>query len=253
MSQSQSVLWVSAHPEPCSLNGALRRHGLEVLRTSGSKVVESDLYAMQWNPVLSAEKTPGRFDPTGDQRAAYLSGTLPQDVRREQHKLRAADVLVLQFPLWWYGMPAIMKGWFDRVFVSGFAFGKDESGRRLRFEQGPFVGKRALVITTLGDRAGAIGPRGKSGELTQLLFGLLHGTLAYTGMSVLPPLAFPSADRIDEAEYAQCRSELTTRLTTVAEAQPIAYRPQFQGDYTREWELAAHVRPGETGLPIHVA
>lgn len=253
MNESQNVLWVSAHPEPSSLNGALRRDGVDLLRRAGSTVTESDLYAMQWDPVLAPASTEGRFDATADQRTAYLHGTLPDDVRREQRKLEEADVVVLQFPLWWYGMPAIMKGWLDRVFVSGFAFGKDESGRRLRFEQGPFAGKRALVVTTLGDRPGAIGPRGKSGELTQMLFGLLHGTLAYTGMSVLPPLAMPSANFVDEESYADLREQLASRLRSLNDTEPIPYRPQFQGDYTDEWELAPHVRPGETGLSIHVA
>lgn len=149
-------------------------------------------------------------------------------------------------------MPAILKGWFDRVFVSGFAFGTDPATRRrLRFEQGPFTGKRAFVVTTLGDRPQAIGPRGKSGELTELLFGLLHGTFAYTGMSVLPPLAFPSADRI--TDYVRAREELLGRLDRLFVDHDIPYRPQFTGDYTSEWELAPRLRPGEHGVRIHTA
>lgn len=69
----------------------------------------------------------------------------------EQEKLSRADAVIVQFPLWSFGMPAILKGWFDRIFVNGFAFGKDvETGQRLRYEQGPFTGKRALVAVTLG-------------------------------------------------------------------------------------------------------
>lgn len=147
---------------------------------------------------------------------AFLEGRQTADARREQQKVCDADALVLQFPLWWYGMPAILKGWFDRAFASGFAFGKDAAaGRWLRFEQGPFVGKRTFILLTLGDRPAAIGPRGISGELHELLFGLLHGTLAYTGMSVLWPMAVPGAD------------------------------------FTDAWELLDHVRPGESGLSLH--
>lgn len=219
-------------------------------------MVESDLYAMGWNPVLGPDDfvEPGRaFHPTNDVRRAHLEGRLPRDIAGEQRKLGDADVLVLQFPLWWYGMPAILKGWFDRVFHSGFAFGKDpRTGRRLRFEQGPFTDKRALVITTLGDRPRAIAPRGKSGEFEQLMFGLLHGTLAYTGMQVLPPLPIPSADRIDEDGYAAVTELLGRRLDGLSTDTPIAYRPQFTGDYTDEWELTDAVRPGETGLGVHI-
>lgn len=257
---SRTILWLSAHPEARSLNGALRRAGVDHLRQAGHAVVESDLYAMDWDPVLRrrdggaeapADGEPPRFHVSRDTRRAHSAGEQPRDVMEEQAKLQTADALVVQFPLWWYGMPAILKGWFDRVLVSGFAFGTDPAtGRRLRFEQGPFTGKRALVVTTLGDRPRAIGPRGKSGEITELLFGLLHGTFAYTGMGVLSPWALPSADRT--ADDADARASLLERLDGLFTEEPIPYRPQFTGDYTPEWELAPHVRPGETGLGLHI-
>ena len=255
---SSTVLWISAHPEPRSLNGGLRRDGIARLRENGHTVVESDLYGMGWDPVVrrrdgghAAEHGTEPFRVSADTRSAFTADAQPPDVRSEQDKLRGADAIVVQFPLWWYGMPAILKGWFDRVFVSGFAFGTDPvSGRRLRFEQGPFVGKRALVVTTLGDRPHAIGPRGKSGELHELLFGLLHGTFAYTGMSVLPPWALPSADHL--TDYAPARDSLRQRLDRLFTDEPIPYRPQFTGDYTPEWELAPHILPDEHGVRIHV-
>nr|WP_279536478.1 NAD(P)H-dependent oxidoreductase [Nesterenkonia salmonea] len=164
------------------------------MRAGGHRVLESDLYAMDWNPVVQRADADipdeERFHVTEDVRQAYREGKLPADVVTEQEKLSRADAVIVQFPLWWYGMPAILKGWFDRIFVNGFAFGKDvETGQRLRYEQGPFTGKRALVAVTLGDRPASIGPRGKSGEIDELLFGLLHGTFAYTGMSALEPWA----------------------------------------------------------------
>ena len=251
-----TVLWLSAHPEPRSLNGSLRTIGIEHLRTLGHNVLESDLYAMEWDPVVrphdAGTHASDRFRISADTRAAYLADAQPDAIVREQEKLRRADALIVQFPLWWYGMPAILKGWFDRVFVNGFAFGTDETtGRRLRFEQGPFTGKRSLAITTLGDRPLAIGPRGKSGELNELLFGLLHGTFAYTGMSVLEPFAVPSADRIDD--IAPIRTRLVDRLGELFTAPTIPFRPQFTGDYTPEWELAPHLHPNEHGVRIHTA
>lgn len=255
----RTVLWVSAHPEPASLTGSLRRDGIAALRATGHEVLESDLYAMNWDPVVRPDNLDrrgidGRVDVTGHGRRAQLDGALPDDVAGEQAKLRRADAVVVQFPLWWYGLPAILKGWFDRVFISGFAFGKDPAtGTRFRFEQGPFRGTRALTVITLGDRPAAIGPRGKAGELTELLFGLLHGTFAYTGMAALPPWALPSADFTDDgAGYAAARASLTARLETLFTDEPIRYREQFTGDYTDEWELQPHVVPGETGLSVHV-
>ncbi|WP_293694969.1 NAD(P)H-dependent oxidoreductase [uncultured Agrococcus sp.] len=255
---ASTVLWISAHPEPSSLNGSLRRDAIEHLCQAGHTVIESDLYAMGWDPVVRAQDgghhadtSPNVFRVGADTRDSYVSGTQPAEIANEQAKLRRADAVVVQFPLWWYGMPAILKGWFDRVLVNGFAFGTDpDTGRRLRFEQGPFAGKRALVVTTLGDRPHSIGPRGKSGELHELLFGLLHGTFAYTGMSVLPPWALPSADRI--TDYSQARDDLRWRLDGLFTDEPIPYRPQFTGDYTSEWELEPHVRPGEHGVRVHI-
>jgi NAD(P)H dehydrogenase (quinone) len=255
MTTHHTVLWVSAHPEPRSLNGSLRHAGTQHLLQAGHEVIESDLYSMGWNPVLSEDGLvpPGdRFRITDDTRQAYVEHRLPDDIEHEQQKILAADVVVVQFPLWWYGMPAILKGWFDRVFLSGFAFGKDPgTGRRLRFENGPFAGKRALVVTTLGDRPASIGPRGKSGELTELLFGLLHGTFAYTGMSALEPFAVPSADFTDPDSYQCQEQDLLRRLDGMFQEQAIPYRPQFQGDYTDQWELEPHICPGESGLSIH--
>ncbi|OLM03210.1 NAD(P)H oxidoreductase YRKL [Pseudonocardia sp. Ae406_Ps2] len=218
-------------------------------------MVESDLYAMHWDPVLrpcDGGVDSGTFRVGADTRAAYLEGRQAPEVAREQEKLCRADALVVQFPLWWYGMPAILKGWFDRVLVHGFAFGTDAAtGRRLRFEQGRLIGRRALVLTTLGDRPAAIGPRGMSGELHQLLFGLLHGTFAYTGMDVLPPWALPSADHVED--LTAVRADLFRRLDGLFDDAPIRYRPQFTGEYTGGWELAPHIRPGETGLDVHIA
>lgn len=252
----RTVLWISAHPSAQSLNQSLASEGIAKLRAGGAEVLTSDLYRMGWNPVLDGEsfgESDADFHPTNSVRRAYVDNRLPADVRAEQDKIRAVDALVLQFPLWWYGVPAILKGWFDRVLHAGFAFGTDpDTGTRLRFENGPFRRKRALVITTLGDRPQAIGPRGKSGELHELLFGLLHGTLAYTGFDVLEPLAIPSADRLTDAGFRDVRNELESRLSQIFTSAPIPYRPQFAGDYTEEWALADHVLPGRTGLSIHI-
>ncbi|GAA4918405.1 NAD(P)H-dependent oxidoreductase [Nesterenkonia rhizosphaerae] len=255
MTKQQTILWVSAHPEPKSLTHQLRRDGIAHLRSQGYEVLESDLYTMNWDPVVrpaDGQLPEGeRFRVSADVRQAYLSNALPAELQAEHEKILRADVLLVQFPLWWYGMPAILKGWFDRLFVSGFAFGTDpETGKRLRYEQGPFTDKRALVLTTLGDRPASIGPRGKSGEITELLHGILHGTFAYTGMSVLKPWALPSADFTED--YQKVRKSLLTKLDELHSETPIPYRPQFTGQYSDQWELVPEISPGETGLSIHI-
>ncbi|WP_433469736.1 NAD(P)H-dependent oxidoreductase [Spirillospora sp. CA-128828] len=251
-----NVLWLFAHPDGRSLNGALRDHGAATLRRDGHHVRHSDLYAMGWNPVVG----PADFghDPSArlivgaESQRAHAAGTLAPDIRAEQDKVTWADALIVQFPLWWYGMPAILKGWFDRVFVQGFAFGvTDERGRTLRYGDGGLAGRRALVVTTAGARPTGLGPRGVHGASEDVLFPLLHGTLFYTGMDVLPPLVVTGADRATEADHAAAAAALDARLHTLPTAAPIPYRAELGGDYDDDLVLRPHLAPGHTGLHIH--
>ncbi|WP_347960488.1 NAD(P)H-dependent oxidoreductase [Gordonia aurantiaca] len=157
-----NALWVLAHPDAASLSGHLRDVGVSALRDNGWEVVESDMYRMRWDPLLFTGDTDG-------ERAAQ--------VRAEQRKLRDADLVVLQFPLWWDGMPAILKGWVDRVFESGFAYHVPDpaTGRMLKYGRGGLEGRRALAVVTAGDRAGSLTPRGISGSIDDVLWPLLHG------------------------------------------------------------------------------
>ncbi|BCJ30079.1 NAD(P)H-dependent oxidoreductase [Actinocatenispora sera] len=252
------ILWVSAHPEPRSLNGALRADGLRTLAEAGHAYRESDLYAMGFDPVVRgsdypAEPPDGRLDVAGASQRAYDSGTLPAEIRAEQDKLRWADTVVVQFPLWWYSMPAILKGWFDRVFVKGFGYGvtDPDTGRIRRYGDGTLVGRRALAVVTVGARGPSVGPRGIHGELSETLFGLLHGTFFYTGMQVLPPLLLTGSNRVGPERYEGMRAELTHRLRTLADTPPVPYRPEAGGDYDADLALRADLAPGRSGAAIH--
>lgn len=255
------VLWVFAHPEQESLNGSLRREGLDALAAAGHRCEVSDLYAMGWKAGVDGADF-GRDASVRSERLvvpdrsarAYRSGTLSADVRAEQDKLDRADAVVFQFPLWWYGMPALLKGWFDRVFVKGFAYGvpdPDHPGRSLRYGQGALEGTRALVVLTAGSPAAATGPRGVNGQLDHVLFPLLHGTLWYAGMSVLPPVAVHDADRLTAQQYAQAAALLRHRVRTIPETAPLPFRTQNGGDYDEDLVLRPDVAPGVTGLAAH--
>ncbi|WP_433323312.1 NAD(P)H-dependent oxidoreductase [Spirillospora sp. CA-294931] len=250
------VLWILAHPEPRSLNGALRDEGLHTLKELGHEVRESDLYAMRWNPVVDAADfghDPARRLVVGAaSERAHAQGRLSDDIAAEQDKLAWADTLVVQFPLWWFGMPAILKGWFDRVLVQGFAFGlTGERGQVRRYGDGGLAGKRALVITTAGARRSGLGPRGVHGDLEDVLFPLLHGTLWYTGVAVVPPLLIPSADRHTPAGHPAVLAELRERLRDLPTTPAIGYRHEHGGDYGTDLVLAPHLAPGRHGLDVH--
>ncbi|MEU7254552.1 NAD(P)H-dependent oxidoreductase [Streptomyces rimosus] len=252
------VLWLAAHPEERSLNGSLKDEGVRALREHGHEVQISDLYAMKWNPVVDADD----FDHPSEERLhisnaadrALKNGTLSPDIRAEQEKVLWADTLIVQFPLWWYGMPAILKGWFDRVFVKGFAYGfsDPDTGATLRYGDGPLTGKRAMVVVTAGARPGTLGPRGVNGDLNDLLFPLHHGTFWYTGMSAVPPFLVSSADRTTPAAFEDTAAQLRTRLLELPTTPPLPFRRQNSPDYDPE-TLTLHpdLAPNLTGPAIH--
>ncbi|TDP97399.1 NAD(P)H-dependent oxidoreductase [Labedaea rhizosphaerae] len=253
------VLWVLAHPDDRSLNGALHRDGLEALAEAGHTVEVSDLYAMKWNPVVDRDDfgTDGERLHVGPaSRQAFKEGTLSPDIAEEQAKLRRANLVVLQFPLWWFGMPAILKGWVDRVFVSGFGYSipdPERPGRSKRYGDGGLAGKRALVVTTIGAEWSSYQPRGIDGSLTELLFPLLHGTFFYTGMSPLRPFAVHDANRLTAEQYRTAAAALRERLAHIETEEPIPYRTQNSGDYDEHMVLRPEVAPGRSGLGIHLA
>jgi NAD(P)H dehydrogenase (quinone) len=254
-----NVLWVFAHPEQHSLNGALKEVGLAALHDLGHECRVSDLYAMRWKAAVDAgdfthHEPEERLVVTTTSHRAHVNGTLSPDITAEQAKLRWADTVVLQFPLWWYGMPAILKGWFDRVFVKGFAYGvtdPEHPGRTLRYGEGTLAGKRAFTIITTGSPPAPLASRGINGQLDLILFPLLHGTLWYSGMSVLPPFTVFGADRLSERQYEDYVTLLRQRLETIEDIAPMPFRRQNAGDYDEDLLLRPDLAPGETGLGIH--
>ncbi|MEV1292101.1 NAD(P)H-dependent oxidoreductase [Pseudonocardia sp. NPDC049635] len=251
-----NIFWVVAHPEPRSLTGMLAREGRGSAEEMGHHVRVSDLYAMRWDPVVTGDDyghpADERLVVADASRRAYERDGLPADVRAEQEKLRWADAVVLQFPLWWFGMPAILKGWVDRVFVEGFAYGvRGPDGRTRRYGDGLLAGKRALVVTTAGGPSPTFGPRGINGSIEELLFPLLHGVLFYVGADVLPPMLVAGADRLTRQDGERARAELRDRLSRIGTQEPLPYRAQHGGDYDDRLVLRPHIAPTAQGLAAH--
>ncbi len=110
-------------------------------------------------------------------------------------KLTWSDTVILQFPLWWLGMPAILKGWIDRVFAAGWAYG----GGRF-FSRGVFNGKRAICSVTVGGSALMYSDAGAYGSLQRTLFPIHHGILNFVGFTVLEPFVVHSPARLSHQE-----------------------------------------------------
>jgi NAD(P)H dehydrogenase (quinone) len=256
-----NILLVYAHPEPQSLNGSLKDFAVRHLEAAGHRVQVSDLYAMRWKSALDAddslEPTSGeRFDASLDSRRAFDGGLQSPDIAAEQAKLLWADAVILQFPLWWFSMPAILKGWVDRVYACGFAYGVGEhSDARWgeRYGEGTLAGKRAMLVVTAGGWDSHYGPRGINGPIDDLLFPIQHGILYYPGFDVLPPFVAYRTGRTDEARYAAIRNQLGERLDNLFSTAPIAFRPQNGGAYRiPALTLRPDIAPGRSGFDVHV-
>lgn len=255
---SKKVLIISAHPEPSSLTRQLVDVSVECLEAQGHEVLQSDLYAMRWKATFDELDFPARLntrrlsfiDESGN---AYRTGSQTADVAAEQEKVLAADAVIFQFPLWWYGMPAIMKGWLDRVWAFGLAYGYKGAGNAYRYGDGAFKGKRAILSVAVGGAAKDYSPRGINGPLEQLLFPITHGCLYFPGFDVLPTFAVYGTGGLTSAGGAAAKEAWRTRVQGLFEDSPIAFRPQNGGDYTGTYELKPQVAPGQTGILAHIA
>lgn len=115
------VLLVLAHPLPESFAASVARTARETLEAEGHAVDYLDLYAEGFDPRLSERERRGYFDEPYDiSEVAGFAG-----------RLKAAEALVLVFPQWWFNVPAILKGFFDRVFAPGIAFRHAADGGRI--------------------------------------------------------------------------------------------------------------------------
>lgn len=180
------ALIVHCHPEPASFNAALTEVARRALPQSGYSVEVSDLYREGFDPCegpghYRTRENPGVFFALGEQRRAFETGTLPGEVRREIARLDRADLVVFQFPIWWHGCPAMLKGWFDRVFVNGGLYTSS-----MRYERGHFAGRKAICSVTTGAPRTAFGPGSRGGDMDRILWST-HYSLHYMGFLVLPP------------------------------------------------------------------
>ncbi|MDM1757933.1 MULTISPECIES: NAD(P)H-dependent oxidoreductase [Acinetobacter] len=182
-----NILIIHAHPEPQSFCTALKNTAIEELQKQGHQIEVSDLYAMNFNPVASAADFAERgnadyLNYALEQRHACQQKVLAHDIQTEVEKVQKADLLILNFPMYWMSMPALLKGWIDRVFVSGIFYG----GKRF-YNHGGMTGKKAMLSFTLGGRDHMFGEGAIHGSMDNILIPIQRGTLAYVGYDVLPP------------------------------------------------------------------
>ena len=220
--RSVKILLVFAHPEPKSFNGQMRDVAVTTLREAGHEVRESDLYAMSFDPIAGPSDfthavNEDFFHLQKEQDRAHAEGTFRDDITEEQEKLLWCDLVLFQFPLWWQSIPAILKGWIDRVLARSFVYGPG-----MVFETGGLRGKKAMCALTTGSSEELLSERGfYARTIDELLRHLFHGTLAFVGLAVLPPFVAYSAAKVSDEERAKYLQEYASCLRRLDTIEPM--------------------------------
>ena len=193
-----NTLIVFVHPNPKSLNGRLKDKAIETLEALGHTVQVSDLFAMNFKCTADEKDfttlaNPNYFDLQFEQRQAIAAGTFTDDIKIEQEKLKWAELIIFQFPFWWFSMPAPLKGYFDRVFSVGFAY----SGAKV------LEGKKALICTTTGSSNDRWETDKEAGTIEYILHHIFYGVFEFCYMEALEPYVIGLAKRLDENQKVQ--------------------------------------------------
>ncbi|WNZ26785.1 NAD(P)H-dependent oxidoreductase [Leptolyngbya sp. NK1-12] len=217
-----NVLIVFAHPEPQSFNGALFQRAIDTLKELGHDVQCSDLYTMGFDPVSDRRNFTSIKDPNAFKQqieelyATEVEGFVPE-LEAELQKLEWCDLMIWQFPLWWFSVPAILKGWVDRVFAMGRVYGNGHI-----YETGRFRGKKAMLSLTVGGAKEAYLEDGFNGDIQAILRPIQRGILQFTGFDVLAPHIVYAPIRQTDQVRQEILDDFSQRLKTIEDELPIA-------------------------------
>ncbi|MGL6125806.1 NAD(P)H-dependent oxidoreductase [Chryseobacterium artocarpi] len=187
-------LIIYAHPNQDSLNAQVKQCIEEILKQYEHEVAVRDLYQLEFDPILSIEDMKGQ-----------RNGIVNKLIEKEQEYISWADVVTFIYPIWWTGMPAIMKGYIDRVFSYGFAYRYDQG-----IQKGLLTGKHAIILNTHGkshEEYSAIGMD------KALLLTSDKGIYTYCGFQIKEHFFFDKADRATPEAVAAWLSKIRNLYT----------------------------------------
>ncbi len=216
-----NVFIVYYHPEPRSFNGAMFKKAITVLEEEGHEVKVSDLHEQNFNP------TSGRHNFKSRSNADYYKQQLEEihasetsgfaaEIEDEIMKIEWCDLMIWQFPLWWFGLPAPLKGWVDRVFVMGRTYG---NGRF--YENGVFNGKTAMLSLTTGGPAEAYLSDGFNGDIHAILRPIQRGMLEFVGFQMLSPHIVYGPAHIPEEDRTYLLRQYGERIKKLYQEKPV--------------------------------
>jgi NAD(P)H dehydrogenase (quinone) len=219
-----NVLIVHAHHEVRSFNSSLKDLAVKTFSDNNHSVRVSDLYAMNFKAVADANDFiemagPDYLKYQIEQLNASNKGLFTEDIKTEMEKIEWADLIIFNFPLWWFSLPAILKGYVDRVFAMGFAYG----GGRGVYDNGVFKGKKGMLTITTGGPAQTYSANGRNGDLDTILFHINHGMFYFIGLEVLHPFVVFSPVRLTDEERSAELSRYEQHLLSIETLQRIQF------------------------------
>lgn len=197
----------------------MKNLAVQTLSAQGHNVTVSDLWgqgfsaiAQKWDFVTTSG---GHFNYMLEQKhAAKLDLAFSPDITGEMQKIKDAELVLFVSPIWWFSVPAVLKGWFDRVLAMGVAW---DSGRI--YENGSFRGKQAMLIMAAGGPAQYYQENGRhKATATQILHPINHGTLAFCGFDVHEPFVALDVLGAGNDGRAKMLSDLQYRLENLSKS-----------------------------------
>ncbi|MET3035571.1 NAD(P)H-dependent oxidoreductase [Chryseobacterium sp. NRRL B-14859] len=182
-------LIIYAHPNENSLNHHLLEHVVKILESEHHEIIIRDLYQINFDPVFSLDDIQGQF-----------AGKLADDVLAEQAYITWADHITFIYPIWWTGLPAIMKGYIDRVFSYGFAYRYDQG-----IQKGLLKGKKAVIINTHGKSREEYEQTGMNKALSLTSD---KGIFLYSGFEIIRHFFFDKADKTSAEQVKVWKEEI---------------------------------------------
>ncbi|XP_061556743.1 NAD(P)H dehydrogenase [quinone] 1 isoform X2 [Phycodurus eques] len=231
----KTVLIVYAHQSLGSFNQAVRDTAAKELSMQGYRIIVSDLYAMNFeanstqDDIIGDLKNPELFQYGEETLHAWKEGRLSEDIVAEQRKVEKAELIIFQFPLYWFSVPAIMKGWMDRVLTQGFAFSLEKM-----YNNGIFKDKKAMLSFTTGATESMFRPDGINGDINVALWPLQNGTLHFCGFQVLAPQIFWGPAHCPAVVRAAMLEEWSVRLKGLLLEKSLTFAPSEWFDLTFE-------------------
>ncbi|XP_031167469.1 ribosyldihydronicotinamide dehydrogenase [quinone]-like [Sander lucioperca] len=252
----KKVLIVYAHQSSGSFSAAAKDAAVEVLAAQDCTVEVSDLYAMKFKATATAEDITGEvknadhFCYAEETKLAWEEGKLCSDIMEEQRKLTQADLVIFQFPMYWFTVPAIVKGWIDRVLTLGYAHSPEN-----RYSQGIFKDKKAMLSFTTGSPESMFSANGINGDMNVTLWPLQNGILHYCGFQVLAPQIFWAPSYVPPEARSTMLEGWRKRLQGLLGEKPLSFTPLdcFDGEsYQLKPEVCEKHATKEYGLTVGI-